>query len=321
MKKIAASDVFFTPEHREQIEKTAAECGYSVDFYPDGHLPPERAAEYEIVYGCCLPGELKAAANLKWFCCSFAGVDIYMDESIYPHPGVLLSNSSGAYGITIAEHIIMVTLMLLRRMPEFEKVVRERGWLRTLPMRSICGSSITILGTGDIGTNFAVRAKALGAKAVRGVRRTQKAGDPAYDAMYTFAELDSVLPKTEILVMALPGTPETHHILSRERIALLPEGAYVVNVGRGSAIDQEALMEALNGGHLAGAALDVMVPEPLPKDHPLWDTKNLLLTPHISGNMSLGITCDRDVALFCEDLKNFASGKKLERFVDRSLGY
>ena len=234
---------------------------------------------------------------------------------------MLLSNSSGAYGITIAEHIIMVTLMLLRRMPEFEKVVRERGWLRTLPMRSICGSSITILGTGDIGTNFAVRAKALGAKAVRGVRRTQKAGDPAYDAMYTFAELDSVLPKTEILVMALPDTPETHHILSRERIALLPEGAYVVNVGRGSAIDQEALMEALNGGHLAGAALDVMVPEPLPKDHPLWDTKNLLLTPHISGNMSLGITCDRDVALFCEDLKNFASGKKLQRFVDRSLGY
>ena len=80
-------------------------------------------------------------------------------------------------------------------------------------------------------------------------------------------------------------------------------------------------MEALNSGHLAGAALDVMVPEPLPKDHPLWDTKNLLLTPHISGNMSLGITCDRDVALFCEDLKNFASGKKLQRFVDRSLGY
>ena len=104
MKKIAAADVFFTPEHREQIEKTAAECGYSVDFYPDGHLPPERAAEYEIVYGCCLPGELKAAANLKWFCCSFAGVDIYMDESIYPHPGVLLSNSSGAYGITIAAY-------------------------------------------------------------------------------------------------------------------------------------------------------------------------------------------------------------------------
>ena len=139
--------------------------------------------------------------------------------------------------------------------------------------------------------------------------------------MYTFAELDSVLPKTEILVMALPSTPETHHILSRERIALLPEDAYVVNVGRGSAIDQEALMEALNGGHLAGAALDVCVPEPLPKDHPLWDTKNLLLTPHISGNMSLGITRDLDVELFCEDLRNYAAGRRLKRLVDRKIGY
>ncbi len=321
MKKIAAADVFFTPEHLEMIQKTAAECGYSVDIYPDGHLPADKAAEYEVVYGCCPAQELKAAANLKWFCSSFAGVDIYMDESIYPHPGVLLTNSSGAYGITIAEHIIMVTLMLLRRMPEFEKVVRERGWLRSLPMRSICGSDITILGTGDIGNNFARRAKALGARTVRGVRRTRKAGDPAYDEMYTFAELDSVLPKTEILVMALPSTPETLHILNRQRLALLPEGAYVVNVGRGTAVDQEALMDALNSGHLAGAALDVVVPEPLPKDHPLWDTKNLLLTPHISGNMSLGITCDLDVELFCEDLKNFAAGKKLERFVDRSLGY
>lgn len=321
MKKIAAADVFFTPEHLEMIQKTAAECGYSVDIYPDGHLPADKAAEYEVVYGCCPAQELKAAANLKWFCSSFAGVDIYMDESIYPHPGVLLTNSSGAYGITIAEHIIMVTLMLLRRMPEFEKVVRERGWLRSLPMRSICGSDITILGTGDIGNNFARRAKALGARTVRGVRRTRKAGDPAYDEMYTFAELDSVLPKTGILVMALPSTPETLHILNRQRLALLPEGAYVVNVGRGTAVDQEALMDALNSGHLAGAALDVVVPEPLPKDHPLWDTKNLLLTPHISGNMSLGITCDLDVELFCEDLKNFAAGKKLERFVDRSLGY
>ena len=139
--------------------------------------------------------------------------------------------------------------------------------------------------------------------------------------MYTLDELNSVLPKTEILVMALPGTKETAHILSRERIALLPRDAYVVNVGRGTAIDQEALMEALNADRLAGAALDVCVPEPLPKDHPLWDTKNLLLTPHISGNMSLGITRDLDVELFCEDLRNYAAGRKLKRLVDRAVGY
>ena len=321
MKKIAAVESFFSPEHRATLEKTAAECGFSVDYYPEGHLPADRAAEYEVIYGLCPPDELKAAANLKWFCCSFAGVDAYINEDIYPSKNVMLSNSSGAYGITISEHILMVTLMMLRQMPKFEEIVRAREWEKGLSMRSICGSSITVLGTGDIGTNFARRAKALGAKVVRGVRRTKKAGDPAYDEMYTLDELDSVLPKTEILVMALPGTKETAHILSRERIALLPRDAYVVNVGRGTAIDQEALMEALNADRLAGAALDVCVPEPLPKDHPLWDTKNLLLTPHISGNMSLGITRDLDVELFCEDLRNYAAGRKLKRLVDRAVGY
>lgn len=321
MRKIAAVESFFSPEHRATLEKTAAECGFTVDFYPQGHLPADRAAEYEVIYGLCPPEELKAAANLKWFCCSFAGVDAYMNEAIYPSADVMLSNSSGAYGITISEHIIMVTLMLMRQMPKFEEIVRQRNWEKGLSMRSICGSSITVLGTGDIGTNFARRAKALGAKVVRGVRRTKKAGDPAYDEMYTLEELDSILPQTEVLVMALPGTKDTVHILSAERIALLRSDAYVVNVGRGSAIDQEALCKALNDGKLAGAALDVVVPEPLPADHPLWDTKNLLLTPHISGNMSLGITRDLDVELFCEDLRNYTAGRKLRRFVDRSLGY
>ena len=178
-----------------------------------------------------------------------------------------------------------------------------------------------MLGTGDIGTNFARRAKALGAKTVRGVRRSKKPCDPAFDEVHTLDGLDAVLPQTEILVMALPNTPETVGILSRQRIALLPEGAYVANVGRGSAVDQEALMDALNSGHLAGAALDVMVPEPLPADHPLWSTKNLLLTPHISGNMSLGITQDLDVDLFCEDLENYAAGRPLARLVDEKQGY
>ena len=97
MKKIAAVESFFSPEHRVTLEKTAAECGFAVDYYPEGHLPADKAAEYEVIYGLCPPSELKAAANLKWFCCSFAGVDSYMNEDIYPNKDVMLSNSSGAY--------------------------------------------------------------------------------------------------------------------------------------------------------------------------------------------------------------------------------
>ena len=130
-----------------------------------------------------------------------------------------------------------------------------------------------------------------------------------------------MLPETKILVMALPSTPETENILSRERIALLPPEAYVINVGRGTALDQDALTEALNSRRLAGAALDVMVPEPLPPDHPLWNARNLILTPHVSGNMTLGYTCDVNVEMFCRDLANYAAGRSLVNLVDRTLGY
>ena len=321
MRKIAAMEDFFSEEHRRQIVETAEKVGFTVDFYPRDTLPAGRETEYEVFYGFPPMDLLKKAVNLKWYCCSFAGVDKFLSDDIYPNPDVMLSNSSGAYGTTISEHMIMVTLMLLRRMPAFTESVRKHQWHEPIPMRSICGSTITVLGAGDIGTNFARRAKAMGAKLIRGVRRTAKAGDPCYDEMYTFDRLDEILPKTEILVMALPSTPDTVGMLGRERIALLDKDAIVVNVGRGTAIDQDALMDALNGERIAGAALDVMMPEPLPADHPLWDAKNLIITPHISGNMSLGITRDLDVAMFCEDLENYAVGRPLKRYVNRKIGY
>lgn len=321
MRKIAVMEDFLTPERRKKVLDTAEKCGFAVDFYGRGAAPAEGLDQYEIIYGWCEPGDLKRATALKWYCCGFAGVDQLSDDSLYASPDVVLSNSSGAYGLTISEHILMVTLMLLRRMPEFQDIVRRREWVSELPMRSIYGSRITVLGAGDIGTNFARRAKALGAGHICGVSRSGRNPDPAYDRMLPQEQLDLVLPETEILVMALPSVVDTVGILSRERIALLPRDAIVVNVGRGSAIDQEALMEALNAGRIAGAALDVVVPEPLPREHPLWSTRNLLLTPHISGNMSLGYTCDINVDMFCRDLENYAAGRPLEHRVDRKRGY
>lgn len=121
--------------------------------------------------------------------------------------------------------------------------------------------------------------------------------------------------------MSLPATAETKGILSRERFALLPQDAYIVNVGRGSAIDEDALADNLESGHLAGAALDVFQTEPLPAGHRLWKTKNLLITPHVAGNMTLPYTKDKNVQMFIEDLKNFTEGRPLHYLVDRKLGY
>ena len=322
MRKIAIYDSFTEPKHRRLIDETAARAGFTVDYYAaPAAVPADKRGDYEVIYGMPKPGELKDFVNLKWFCGSFAGVDAYLDDSLYPSPEVMLSNSSGAYGVTIAEHMVMVTLMLLRHAPAYCADQAAGRWGRVLPMRSIMGSTITVVGTGDIGTSFAQRAKAMGVKSICGVRRTIKPADPAFDRIVTLSDLDSVLPETDILVMALPSTGETVGVLSRERIALLPPQAIVVNVGRGTAVDQEALAEALNAGRIAGAALDVFVPEPLPRDHFLWEAKNLLITPHVAGNMSLGYTRDKDVDMFCEDLENFAAGRPLAHLVNRKLGY
>ncbi len=322
MKKIAVYDNFTEVKHRQQIDATAAKYGFTVDYYavPET-VPAEKRDEYEVIYGMPKPGELKGFRNLKWFCGSFAGVDAYLDESLYPSPEVMLSNSSGSYGVTIAEHIVMVTLMLLRHAPAYCADQTAGRWGEVMPMRSIIGSTVTVIGTGDIGTEFARRAKALGAKSVRGVRRTKKAADPAFDEIHTNEELDTLLPDTDILVLALPATGETKNILSAERIALLPRRACVVNVGRGSAIDQTALVDALNAGRITGAALDVFQREPLPENDPAWTAKNLIVTPHISGQMSLGYTRDRNVELFCEDLERYGKGEKPVRLVDRRIGY
>ena len=313
---------FLTDAHKAQIQKTAEEQGFAPHFFTLDQFEEAKACvqDCEILYAHS-PDLLRAApATLKWYCCSFAGVDPYCkDPAIFANPDCILTNSN-VYGVTIAEHVVMVTLMLLRRMPEYEEVVRNRSWSNQLPIRSIRDNEFTILGTGNIGVNVADRMRGMGAAKIIGLSRSGRP-HPAFDEVHPIADLDKVLPDTKILVMALPGTAETIHILNRERIALLPKDAYIINVGRGTAIEQEPLIEALNEGRIAGAALDVMDPEPLPHDHPLWSAKNLILTPHVSGNMTLGYTCDTNVAMFCEDLKNYAAGKPLNGFVDRTKGY
>ena len=313
---------FHSDAHKEKINAAAEKLGFSVRYFASDAEAEAHVADCEILFSHSSPELLKKAENLKWFCCDFAGVDKYLSDDVYCNSDCILTNSSGAYGTTIAEHLIMVSLMLLRRQLEYGEVIREGDW-RVLPggIRSLRGSRITMLGSGDIGTEFARRAKAFHPAKITGVRRSAKGGDPAFDEIRTIDELNDILPETDLLVMALPSTPATVGILSHERIALLPKGALVINVGRGTAVDQDALIEALNSEAIGGAALDVVVPEPLPADHPLRAAKNILLTPHVAGNLTLGYTCQRNVELFLEDLDNYAAGLPLKRFVDRKKGY
>ena len=307
-------------KHLAYIKTTADSLGATVHFYTSDADIPQSDYDADIIYGFA-PAIVKTSKTLKWLCVPWAGVDSLMVPDYFANEECLLTNSAGAYGVSIAEHMIATSLVMMRRLNEFMEETRNGQWLKPRAQKSLKDCRITVLGTGDIGTTFAKRAAAFEPASIIGVCRSGKSSEAVYNKVLPVSELDSILPQTELLAMSLPSTPETKGILSRERLALLPEGAYIVNVGRGSAIDEDALADNLESGHIAGAALDVFQTEPLPSSSRLWKTKNLLITPHVAGNMTLAHTRNKNVQMFIEDLHNFAEGKPLHYLVDRKLGY
>ena len=319
MKKLLVNLAELTEAHREAIAGAAEKRGWEAVFC-EGEAAFAAARDAEVIFSPDT-GLLKAAEALKWLNVPSAGAEAYLDPALYARGETVLTNSAGAYGVTIAEHIVMVTLELMRRQMEYERVVAERGWERGLAIRSIRGSRVTLLGTGDIGATAAARLRGFEPRRIVGVNRTGHPAAGPFDAVLPLSALDELLPETDLLVMALPGTPETAGLMDRRRLSLLPGEAYLVNVGRGSAVDEVALVDLLRAGNLAGAALDVFRTEPLPADSPLWDCPRLRITPHMAGNMTLGYTKDTIVALFLENFERYCDGKPLKRVVTREKGY
>jgi phosphoglycerate dehydrogenase-like enzyme len=318
--KIVVINRLLKDTHKEQIRKAAAKAGGSLLFAGSEDDIPSDWQDCDIIYGFGVKNA-KTNKNLKWFAAPSAGVDFLLKPGFFANENCLVTNSSGAYGVTIAEHIIAVTLMMMRKLDYSYSESLKGNWTSPQPQKSLKDCRILVLGTGDIGCCFARRAKAFEPESITGVSRSGNCSDPAFDSVKKVSELDSLLPSADLLVMSLPDTPETRDILNRERIALLPEGAYVVNVGRGSAIDEDALCGSLNSGKLGGAALDVFKTEPLPSDSKLWNTKNLLITPHVAGNLTLEHTLSVNVDMFCKNLINYAEGLPLDNLIDKTKGY
>ena len=318
--KILVINNMLEQKHLDQIKNVAVSLGHEVFFFKAETEIPQSNFDADIIYGFA-PSIVKTSKNLKWLCVPWAGVDSLMAPGYFANEACLLTNAAGAYGVSIAEHMIAVSLVMMRRLDEFMAETRAGQWKLPRPQKSLKDCRITVLGTGDIGSTFAKRAKAFELASIVGVCRSGKSNEAVYDKVLPVSQLDTVLPETDLLAMSLPATAETRGILSRERMALMPEGSYIVNVGRGSAIDEDALAEALESGHLAGAALDVFQTEPLPEGNRLWKTKNLLITPHVAGNMTLPYTKDKNVNMFLEDLENFTKGAQLHYLVDKNLGY
>ncbi len=315
------------------IAAVAEKHGETVDFYTTAADAIPNVGDAEVIYGfgTKLP---EAAPNLKWFCTSSAGIDIYPKSPAFAGKDVLFSNSSGSFGLPIAEYIIMMSLFMMRKMPEYQEIINKREWTTSYkPIKTLFGSKIMVLGTGDLGTVFAKRVRSFEPELLIGVSKSGRPNE-SFDQVFSMdelkasldpgdksSELSSIISEIDLLVMCLPGAPGTENILNDAFINKLPNTAYVINVGRGSAVDEDAIIAALNEGRLAGATLDVFKTEPLPNDNPLWTTPGLLVTPHISGQEANPWTIMNNAAMFAEDLDNYLSGRPLAHSADLIRGY
>ncbi|MEQ9811975.1 MAG: NAD(P)-dependent oxidoreductase [Azospirillaceae bacterium] len=199
-----------------------------------------------------------------------------------PLPDTLtVSNSAAAIGPTVAEHAMALVLGLMRQLHGAERARARARWERerlVAGLRSLAGARLTLVGYGAIGAAVARMAAPFGCE-IAVVRRAATIAAEGYRTR----PLDEALPETDVLVLAVPLTPETRGLMDARRLALLPRGAIVVNVGRGGLIDTEALLAALRSGQVGAAGLDVFEQEPLPEAHPLWSEPNVILTPHLAS--------------------------------------
>jgi phosphoglycerate dehydrogenase-like enzyme len=317
-KVIGVNYKFMTPSHREAIQNKADQLGYTVRF-AEGDVPDEWYQGCEIVFGIPNPQALSPLKELRWLQTAIAGAERYLAPGVLPE-GILYTNASGAFGIGISEHMLAQLLVLFKRSEAYLLAQRRAHWGSQGRVRMVYGSTATVLGLGDIGCEFARRMHAMGAF-VRGVKRTMAQPPPYVDELYAQTQLDRALDGADIVALCLPGTAETAGLLDAQRIGRLKPGAVIMNVGRGTAIDQDAMIAALRSGHLGGACLDVVTPEPLPEDNPLWTLPNVVFTPHVAGGSSCMITVDKAVELFLCNLEDYAAGRPFKRTVDRRLGY
>jgi phosphoglycerate dehydrogenase-like enzyme len=272
-----------------------------------------------VILGNCNPELLSAASSLRWIQLNNAGAEGFW-KSGHLHDGVLLTNASGAYGEVMAEHILAVLLALFKRLPLYYARQTQQLW-QPAPLPVVLrGSRVLIVGFGDIGRSTARLLRGFGCH-ITGCKRSAGGHDPDADELCTLADIDTHIPQAAAVIMCLPAHAETYHAFNEQRIAAMNKHAVLINVGRGSTVDTGALVAALDNHTIAGAALDVTDPEPLPPDHPLWKCENVIITPHISGKHDVPAALDKIVAICAQNLRRYRAGEPLLNMVDRTTGY
>lgn len=280
-----------------------------------------KAADADAIVGFCSPRVLAAAADATWVQVFGAGVERCLVNDRVRNGSVMLTNMQKMSSPVIGEHVTAMVLSLARGLVPLGKAMESGKWSRGSEMisgmQSYGGKTVLIVGLGGIGTEAARRLAALDMRIIA-TRRSSREGPDFVNYVGLSHELHELAPQADFIVNALPHTPETEGTFDAAFFDAAKRGAHFINVGRGKTVVTADLVAALESGQIAGAALDVTDPEPLPSGHPLWRMENVIITPHVS---SRGGNRIRHNILAKENLRRFIAGEALLNVVDPELGY
>ena len=309
-----------TKEHLDEALKKFPEIKEKVDIFidwdEDNFKKSMLNSDVLLAWNFSTKNLKKIAPNLKWVHLISAGVEHLLPLD-WMFDDLVLTNSSGVHAKNAGEYGLMSILMLQRHMTKIITNQKDKKFV-SLFSNPIKGRTVVLVGTGTLGSSMAKLVAPLGANII-GVNKRGRMVEGC-SKVITIDKIDSVLPDADFLYLAVPGTPETKNLISRERLNALKSTCGVVNIGRQSVMDYEALCEKLKKNELAGAILDVFTTEPIEKNSKLWDIPNLIITPHVSSD-DHGNYVKLTLDIFINNLKLFIDNKELNNRINKKLGY
>jgi aspartate/methionine/tyrosine aminotransferase/phosphoglycerate dehydrogenase-like enzyme len=256
--------------------------------------------------------------NLKWVQASSSGIGQFIERTGLGKTDITFTTAAGVHAVPLAEFALTGMLYFVKELPELADRQRAHNWER-YTTRLLAGRRVLVIGLGQVGTKVAEVFSAMGVEVWAAVPDAKAVDCPAVSRAVDAASIDEVLPDVHGVILCCPLTPQTAGLLDRRRLRLLPAGAIIVNVGRGAVIEEPAMIEGLADGHLGGAFLDVATVEPLPSDSPLWDMRNVVISPHSASTVGSENAAITD--LFCDNLQRWLAGAPLRNVYSWDNGY
>ena len=281
-----------------------------------------RIPDAEIFLGWSLRGDqVKAARKLRWIHSTAAAVHQLMSPELIASD-IVVTNARSVHGPVVAEHAMALMFAAAKRLNACSRYQQERHWAQDeiweMRPQEIAGSTVAVIGLGSIGSPLAQHARALGMHVIGVREHSGQNPEPAHE-VFGPVELDSVLSRSDFVILAVPVTPRTEHLMTRQRLARMQRHAVLINVARGSLIEESALLDALRNQNIGGAALDVFEDEPLPPDSEFWRLPNVIVTPHTAGLTDK--MWERQYELLADNFRRYLAGQQLCNVVDKRSGY